>query len=326
MAPEDLTRPSVLTPEPHLKRKRTWPRWLLWGTLSALILAFLCVTGISAFVGWSLTHPPRKPLTGTPSQLGLNFTNITFPSRTDHLPLSGWYVPAPQANAIVIEAHGYGGNRCGDKPSLPVAEALWQKGISTLLFDFRDSGVSPGNLVSVGDFEQRDLLGAVDCAKALGYRHIGIIGYSMGAATAALVGAKDPDVAAMVLDSPFADLRTYLETGMPHWTHLPNFPFTPLILTEIPLLTGANPARVSPIKTIAQMKARPVLFIAGDADTTIPMINSVELYDQAKNPKDSLWIVHRAKHVGAYSVEPREYLAKVSNFFVQNLTGDRGRH
>lgn len=272
-----------------------------------LLLAGFLSAGIAAYVGWNLTHPVREPITKTPGEYGLPFHDVIFPSRIDALPLSGWLITAPGSKTIVIEAHGYATNRSSEEPILPLAKTLYQKGVSTLLFDFRDSGASPGNLVSVGDFEQRDLFGAVDFARKLGYQHIGIIGYSMGASTAVIVGSEDPAVQALALDSPFADLRTYLRAHMTVWTHLPNFPVTPLILLEIPLLTGTNLNHVSPLQDIAAMGKRPVLFIAGDADTTIPVNNSKELYQKAANPHDELWIVHGAKHVGAYGIEPETY-------------------
>jgi len=267
---------------------RYWGRRVFVVIIAVLSLLILVLGGISTYVGWSLTHPQRNPVKGDPGELGLSYQNISFPSRVDHLRLSGWYLPAPQAKAAIIVAHGYKGNRCNDKPELPVAQALVEKGFSVLMFDFRDSGLSDGSLVSVGDFEQRDLLGAVDYAKELGHQKIGVIGYSMGAATTAIVAAQDKDIQAIILDSPFADLKTYLEVNMPHWTGLPNIPFTSIILEEIPLLTGIDLERVSPIKAMESLKQEPILFIAGDADTTIPMENSKQLLQAVNNPKDEL--------------------------------------
>ncbi len=298
---------------------RKWGKRLAIGLIVLLILALLGAAGVSGYVGWNLTHPKRLAVTGSPGDLGLTYQNVNFPSRSDKLQLSGWYIPAPAAQGIVIEAHGYGKNRDGEKPSLPVAKALNQKGLSVLMFDFRDSGSSQGSMVSVGDFEQRDLLGAVDYAKELGYRNIGIIGYSMGASTAAAMAAQAPEVEAVILDSPFADLKSYLEVNMPVWTKLPNFPFTTLILREIPLMTGIDPAHVSPVKALPALSPKPLLLIAGTADDTIPMSNSEELYQKSHDPKAELWLVPGAKHVGAYTVEPDRYLAKVSGFFAANL-------
>ena len=312
---------TLSKPQPPPQPQRKWLKRILRLFLGIFLAAFACA-GIAAFAGWALTHPGRAVLKNNPTDYGLAFDEITFPSRTDQLALSGWLIPASGSKTIVIEAHGYAANRSLDKPALPVAQALYQKGISTLLFDFRDSGTSPGTMVSVGDFEQRDLLGAVDYAKKLGYQHIGVIGYSMGAATAAIVASGDPDVQALVLDSPFADLRTYLQAHMSVWTHLPGFPFTPLVLWETPALTGIDLNLVDPLRDIAGMGKRPVLFIAGDADTTIPMSNSQELWQKTANPEDTLWIVHGAKHVGAYGIEPKIYTQKVSDFFSQYLGGE----
>lgn len=309
---------TLTTPQPQ----RKWLKRIGLSVLSGMFLAFFACIGIPVYAGWSLTHPGRAPLTNNPGEYGLAFRNVSFPSRIDQLPLSAWLITAPDSKTIVIEAHGYATNRSSEKPALPVAKALYQKGISTLLFDFRDSGTSPGTLVSVGDFEQRDLLGAVDYAKGLGYQHIGIIGYSMGASTAAIVGSIDPEVQALVLDSPFSDLRTYLKAHMTVWTHLPNFPFTPLILWETPFLTGIDLNLVNPLQDIAAMGKRPILFIAGDSDTTIPMSNSLELLQKTANPNDKLWIVRGAKHVGAYNLEPKIYTQKVSDFFSQYLGGE----
>lgn len=88
----------------------------------------------------------------------------------------------------------------------------------------------------MGDFKQRDLKGAIDYVKTLGYKNIGIIGYSMGATTPAVVVANESEINSVILDSPFADLKEYLQVNMPVWTNLPNIPFTPLILNEIPVL------------------------------------------------------------------------------------------
>ena len=100
---------------------------------------------------------------------------------------------------------------------------------------------------------------------------------------------------------------------------MPNFPFTMMIIHEIPLITGIKPENVSPLREMEKFKNRPILFIAGDADDTIPMDNSKRLWEKVNNPKDEFWIVPGAKHVGAYSVMPDQYIDKVTNFFVSSL-------
>jgi len=187
--------------------------------------------GVSYYVGWNLTHPERKPITKTPASDGLAFQEISFPSRVDHLQIKGWLIPADTiTNRLVIMAHGYKDNRSDIRPMLPLADTLYKEGISVIMFDFRAEGDSPGDVVSVGEFEERDLLGAVDYGRSHSYRKIGVIGYSMGASTALMAAADDTLISAVVADSPFANLRRYLSSHMPHWTNLPNFPFTAEIL------------------------------------------------------------------------------------------------
>jgi len=83
---------------------------------------------------------------------------------------------------------------------------------------------------------------------------------------------------------------------------------------------GLNVDKVAPDKSLENWKERPLLLIAGTADSTIPMSNSQLLYNEVKSEPDaSLWIVKRAKHVGAYEVNPKMYLDKVVAFFTRNL-------
>lgn len=302
-----------------IEKKKPWQKRLLLGFIGFVSLSVLGCMVISSFVGWYLTHPIREPVVSNPSEFGLKYQDVKFSSREDNVKLSGWYIPAENSKAIVIQAHGYEGSRTKEKPSFPVTQALVQKGISVLMFDFRASGKSEGSLVSVGDFEQRDLLGAFDYVKSLGFQNIGIIGYSMGASTTAVVAANETEIKSVVLDSPFADLKEYLQVNMPIWTKLPNIPFTTIILHEIPFMTGIKPENVSPLHEMEKFKERPILFIAGDADDTIPMENSKRLWEKANNSKDQFWVVPGAKHVGAYSVVPDQYLDKITKFFVNSL-------
>ncbi len=277
--------------------------------------------GVSYYVGWNLTHPKRKPVTKTPAAYHLAYKSIQFPSRVDHLQIKGWLIPADHAShKLVIFAHGYKDNRSDLRPVLPLADTLSKTGISVILFDFRAEGDSPGKVVSVGEYEVRDLLGAVDYAHAHDYTKVGIIGYSMGASTAILAAGKDTAITAVIADSPFANLRSYLSSHMPHWTNLPNFPFTAEILWEMDVFNGLNVDRVAPNKTLKTWKPRPLLLIAGTADKTIPMSNSRLLYNEVKSePNTYIWIVKGARHVGAYEVDPHKYLDKVVSFFSRYL-------
>lgn len=287
------------------------------------LLAVLCVVGLltlllSGYVGWSLSHPAANAVKGDPGQYQMSWRTVSFPSRGDHLRLPGWLIPGDGSGRMVIEAHGYNDNRADPKAMLPTAQALHQAGFSVLLFDFRGAGAAPKATVTVGLDEQKDLQGAIDYAASLGYSHIGVIGYSMGAATALEVASRDHRAEAVVADSPFAALDPYLRSHLPLWSHLPNWPFTPEILWEMRVFEHLDARRVDPLGDLQHARPFPLLLIAGTADGKVPPVNSRELYRAVQGwPHAALWMVPGARHVGAWEVEPQPYTERVTGFFDQ---------
>ena len=69
-------------------------------------------------------------------------------------------VPMPMT---VIMSHGYAGTRLEKGlPALALAKAIVDAGYHVLMFDFRNSGNSEGNITTVGSLEKEDVLGAID--------------------------------------------------------------------------------------------------------------------------------------------------------------------
>lgn len=66
--------------------------------------------------------------------------------------------------------------------------------------------------MSLGFFEREDLKAVINhLRESGGVSTIALWGRSMGAATSLMHGDRDPSIAAMVLDSPFADLTQLAE-------------------------------------------------------------------------------------------------------------------
>lgn len=289
--------------------------------ISVLILVGALV-GLSYWVGYKLAHPQHLPLSSNPAWWGMSFRNVTFTDPGDSLRLTGWWVPHPGSPLTVIISHGYRNNRVGHSvPQLAVARALHQMGANVLLFDFRGSGDSEGHLTSVGIFEQKDLIAADHAVLTRWAPHskIVLLGYSMGASTALMAAAEDSQVAGVIADSPFADLAQYLNTHLSVWTHLPHYPFTPLVLWLMPKITGVSLNGASPIKLAHQLGKRPVLLIAGSKDTIIPAQNSVALYRQllVTDPRVTLWMVPWSQHIQAYKVQPIAYVNHLYRFLLR---------
>lgn len=299
----------------QLERKIRTRKRIAISLISLLLVAIVACVGISVYVGWNLTHKERKPIAETPKDYGLAYKDAVFTSKADGVQLKGWVIePAKQAKMTVIFSHGYGGNRTEPNvPFLPIAQTLVNEGYRVIMFDFRASGESEGDMTTIGAKEQYDLLGVIDYAKQHYSEPIALYGISMGAATSILAAGKDKEVKGVIADSPFSDLEDYLRAYMPVWTHLPNVPFTYLIITLIPMLTDLNPAEASPIKAVDQVAPRPILFIHSKGDPSIPYQESVKMYNQHPDVFE-LWLTDKAKHVKSFDMYKDQYINKVLQF------------
>lgn len=285
-----------------------------------LVLVFLALVGYGVRIGLSLTHPERSPMPTNPGYWGMPYHDIHFRSLAGGVQLRGWWIPAARPEGLtVVFAHGYTSNRAGiGIPELAIMRELHLMGANVLTFDFRGEGRSSGNLVSVGEYESKDLIAAVRYAQGIAPRSpVAVIGFSMGASVALLAGEQDRKIAAVVADSPFAALQPYLEQNLPYWTQLPAFPFNWIVLHLVPLMTGLDPAKVDPLAHVAALGRRPVLLIAGTKDRTIPPSNSKQLYQALRrtDPNASFWLVKGAEHVESFQLRPFAYLQHVYGLF-----------
>ncbi|MGI5970724.1 MAG: alpha/beta hydrolase [Oscillospiraceae bacterium] len=295
--------------------------------LSVLFLTSTAVVGISVYAGNALLHPEREAIRDTPGEFGLSYTDVEFESSLDGALLQGWWVPAQRDGKVaaspktVIFSHGYGD--CRDMSSigaLNLAVCLAAEGYNILLFDYRDSGESGGNLTTVGHNEKYDMLSAISLAKNLGSEKIAILGWSMGASVAITAGTESPHVYAIIADSPFADLTDYLKSNLQVWSELPSVPFTPVIMTVLPALSGVDPESVSPSRSVAGLGGRGLLLIHGKADKAIPYTDSEKIFDAAPNKENAeLWEPEGAGHVQSYKLYRDEYEERVKHFLAKHL-------
>lgn len=255
---------------------------ILGGTIITLVLvAALVLVGISVYVGDQMTTPVREGLTYTPKTLGIKYENVSFKS-TEDIDLQGWWMPHPNPQATVVFVHGYGRNREQRDMSLKLLlPDLHDRGFNVLMFDLRASGLSEGKRVTIGVKEQDDVKAAIEFAKSKSNAPVILHGISMGAATVLSV-SDEVDVSAIIADSPFSDLEDYLSTNLSTWSDLPNFPFTPIIVTVTPWFTGLDPGLVRPIEDVKKAKM-PILLIHSKGDDAIPVSESEKLAEANKD-------------------------------------------
>lgn len=307
----------MLRVERAVRPRRRPGRALGWAGLAVVLLAVLAVVGVSVYVGWQLSHSEPRPVDRNPAELGLTYESVAFQS-TDGITLRGWFLPAKDSSQTIIFLHGFQSNRLQPGlPALELAGSLVESGFNVLMFDLRNSGESDGDVTTLGYHEVKDVYGAVQWLKSERAEYaerLGVIGFSMGAVTAIMAALNEPAIEAVVADSPFSDLRSYLETNMPIWTGLPNFPFTWTILAILPPLIDLDVDTVSP-RTVIPNLSQPVLIIHTDGDDVIPASESEIIAAAGRPDRTELWMVPGTRHVGARAVDPAVYDARIAGFF-----------
>ena len=156
----------------------------------ALVVLAVLYGLVSFLIAQGVTKADRDPQEDHPSNYGLAFEDIEFPSQRGDLVLSGWYLPGDESSPHLIFVHGIGSVRSGDN-AVELAARLVEQGYNMLLFDLRGHGSSGGDTVSGGYFERWDVLGAFDylVERGIDPGRIGLMGFSMGAATSILAAA-----------------------------------------------------------------------------------------------------------------------------------------
>jgi fermentation-respiration switch protein FrsA (DUF1100 family) len=188
----------------------------------------------------------------------------------------------------------------------------------------RGHGESQPAAWSLGYYEQRDVLGAVDFLRsgqlpypALGRpRAIGGWGVSMGANSLLLAAGQEPSIAGVVADSAYPDITPILEREIPKGG-VPGL-FTPGGLLATRLLFGVDFYDVRPIDAVAHIAPRPIFFIQGDADTFNPPTNLGVLTraaEAAPGANVQSWMVHGAAHAQSFHVARADYVTRVVAFF-----------
>ena len=289
-------------------------RKLLLRFVLPLCLIALVLLGVVGWIGSERAiHPHyyhyRSTLADFPD---LRPQPIRFRSGTG-ITLSGRFFAGARKTTIVL-ANGYGDT---EQQMLPIADFLHKAGFSVFTYDMRARGRSGGEYVTLGVLEQKDLISTVDYVANRGDvagGRIGVLGISMGGATAILAAAQDQKIKAVVDDCGFSDAPRAIAAGFEHFIHLPAFPFAPVTVWIAEERAGIDVRQARPMDVIARISPRPILIIHGTDDFVIPIDNSQRNFAAAREPKQ-LWLVPGAKHGQAHMVAKAEYEKRVDEFF-----------
>jgi dienelactone hydrolase len=222
----------------------------------------------------------------------------------DGVTLHGWFHPSANGAAVVL-SHAIMQDRSG---LLPEARVLAGAGYGVLVYDSRGSGASDGRL-TLGYQEQRDLESALQFARSqpgVDPRRVGAMGFSMGAVTLAEVAARDPELRAVVLLSPFPSLRKRLALDFGSWG-----PVSTLGALIAAWRHGVDLNAVQAEKALPRLAPRTPLVIVGATERAHEMSE----IEAALPPGSSMWRVPGAGHGGFIDAAPEAYPARLLAHF-----------
>src|SRR5438067_5653025 len=282
----------------------------------AVLLAFLAMCGVlyaRVFV------PPRPAVLDdfmfTPWEFQADYEEIDLVT-ADRISFGAWYFRQPGSPQTVIISGGHKGQR---QNVLQIAVALWRKGFNVLVYSDRCVAGSDRAPVTMGIEEVQELQAVIAFARRrIKDARIGLLGYAMGAVVSMLGAAGEPGVEALVLDSPFSDLRRLLLETVRRVTLLPGQPFVAMASLWLHWRVGCRVSDCSPLSVLSALEPRPLFFIHGGADLIVPVHHSRRLYDAYRGPRE-IWIVQGAPHTGAYFADRGLYLERVAGFFARQL-------
>jgi pimeloyl-ACP methyl ester carboxylesterase len=285
-------------------------------TAIGIAIILVLYVGLSIYGAKAAMEIPRLPLNDSPVSVGLDYEDVSFTSRDDHVVLRGWYLPS-KSNSVIIIVHGGFQNRLDDNvDTLGLAHDLVKRGYNLLLFDLRGRGESEGKGLALSNIE-RDIGGAVDYLKAKGYplKRIYIIGFCSGAASACIFASKN-SIGSLILDGCFVSVRNMVTRqavlmGIPEF--LVDF-FIPGVLLMTKIFYGYDP--VNPVDVVADV-ACPILFIHEERDELISWEEMHQLFRVSDNPVNEFWEVGCADHSQSYKRHPVEYIEKVDKFLTE---------
>jgi hypothetical protein len=234
--------------------------WILKALAVVVVAAFLCayatICVLFSHSQWQLVLHPSRTVATTPASLPLPFTEVHFGVDNSGLPqLTGWYLPSdtPTTHTALV-LHAADGNLAD---ALPAAQLLHAQHLNVLLFDYRGYGQSLGQhpTQALMQADATTALTYLTTTRSLPQSSIVIYGTGLGASLAVHLCAENPNLPALILQSPDGDLtdraRHDPRSKIVPFTLLFNQPFPlaePLRTLPTPKLilpTAANPATLT---------------------------------------------------------------------------------
>jgi fermentation-respiration switch protein FrsA (DUF1100 family) len=291
------------------------------------VVALLVIYVVLSYAVYRRAFVPARPavlddFTFTPFEFQADSEEVELVT-ADGINFGAWHFRQPGSPQTVIVSGGHKGQRAD---SLGISAALWRKGFNVILYSYRGMPGSDRAPITFGIKEVLELQAVIAFArKRIPKARIGLLGYSMGAVVSLLGAAGEPGVEALVLDSPFSDLRAIIVENVRRAARLPGSPFVWLAGVMLRIRSGCRLSDCSPMAVLSSLEPRPLFFVHGGADEMTSVNHSRRLYDAYRGPRE-IWIVQGAPHAGAYFADRPLYVERVAGFFARHLGLDVSGH
>jgi uncharacterized protein len=286
------------------KQSVNWQRWRRFIPRFAIGYGLVCTA--LYFQQQRLMFFPAQNLEHRPSLYQLKYQDISIPvanhDKTEQL--SGWWIPAEQADApVMLYCHHNGMNIGGN---VSQARQFHELGYSVLLFDYRGYGHSGGGFpteAQVYEDAQAAWNYLTQTQKVAPDRVI-IYGHSIGGAVAIDLAARHPEAAGLVVQSSFTSMRDMTKRFGLDW------------LLPVELLLKQRFESEQKMQSITM----PVLVITGTEDIQIPVAMGQRLQAAARGLKQ-LIVVQGGGHDNHLSKSNRQQVKQ----FMDRATGPIGK-
>lgn len=214
-------------------RRRTGRR-IVGAFLPILLLLALVLIGVTGWIVYGVTRPPRHEYVVTPEKFtqlsgpGLKATEETWANR-DGTSARGWLLRGGEGAPAVILLHRYGADRSW---LLNLGVKLNESANFTILWpDLRGHGLNPPvGWTSFGTRELDDVLAALDYLHSLKTSQdrtlvgpsIGVYGVELGAYTGLEAATRAEEIRALALDSVPAEPNDVLNSAVHDRTGMDN--------------------------------------------------------------------------------------------------------
>jgi alpha-beta hydrolase superfamily lysophospholipase len=283
-------------------------KWSRRAAMTVLLALGLFVFGwVPWFLGGVATtrhfqFPDRENQGLSPASFDDAYEDVAFPS-ADGVEIRGWWVPATEPHGTVVMAHGLNRSRIEMVRKVPFVH---ERGWNALLIDLRHHGESGGKATTLGVKESADVLAAANFARARGGAPVVVWGVSLGAASVMLAAARDPEIAGVICDSSYRNLKDTVEHHLRRlhswrwWLRfVPVWPVADEVLFWMGRRGDFDPAADDVLGAAAHLGGRPVLFVANSDDWRMPKQIAFDL-KAAVGPSAGVLVVPGRSHGGAW--------------------------